>query len=117
MEKQVPPEETEGMILAVFSDMQIDQADHTLSDKSMMETVQGMYESVGYTCPHILFWNLRSTSGFPCLSDKHGSSMMSGFSPSLLNLFCEKGMTALENITPWTTMLDLLDNERYNIIV
>lgn len=117
MEKQVPPEETEGMILAVFSDMQINEADNSFANKSMMETVQAMYQSVGYTCPHILFWNLRSTSGFPCLSDKHGSSMMSGFSPSLLNLFCEKGMAALENITPWSTMLDLLDDERYNIIV
>ena len=117
MEKHVPPEEAEGMVLAVFSDMQIDQADHTLTNKSMMETVQDMYKSVGYTCPHILFWNLRCTSGFPCLSDEKGSSMMSGFSPSLLNLFCEKGMAALKDITPWTTMLDLLDNERYNIII
>ena len=115
MEKQVPPEEAEGMILAVFSDMQIDQADQ--SSNSMMETVQDMYQSLGYTCPHILFWNLRSTSGFPCLSNKKGASMISGFSPSLLNLFCEKGMAALENITPWSTMLELLDNERYNIIV
>ena len=113
-QKGIPPEEVEGLVFAIFSDMQIDQADRTFSQKSLIGTIKQMYELAGYKCPHILFWNLRGTSGFPCLSSENGASMMSGFSPSLLNLFCEKGAEALEAATPWNMLLESLNNERYN---
>jgi hypothetical protein len=124
----VPPEEADGMVLAIFSDMQIDQADKTfkngiyasreslLHKKTMMELIETMYQDAGYPCPHILFWNLRSTTGFPTLSTQKGASMMSGFSPTLLNLFCEKGIDALQSATPWNMMLELLNNPRYTVI-
>jgi hypothetical protein len=113
VEKKVPPEEAEGMVLAIFSDMQIDQADKKFKEKSMMEVIETMYQDAGYPCPHILFWNLSSTTGFPTLSTQKGVSMMSGFSPTLLNLFCEKGIDALQSATPWNMMLELLNNPRY----
>ena len=113
IEKKVPPEEADGMVLAIFSDMQIDQADKTFTKKTMMEGIETMYQDAGYPCPHILFWNLRSTTGFPTLSTQKGASMMSGFSPTLLNLFCEKGIDALQSATPWNMMLELLNNPRY----
>ena len=69
-----------------------------------------------YNPPHLLFWNLRSTSGFPSLSSDKNVSMMSGFSPTLLNLFCDKGITALQTCTPWSMLLQSLDNERYRIL-
>jgi len=69
-----------------------------------------------YKPPHILFWNLRSTSGFPTLSSQTNASMMSGFSPSLLNLFCEEGMETLQNFTPWSQLNKSLDNDRYKIM-
>ena len=111
----VPPEDTEGMILVIFSDMQIDQADKTFRNESstMIKLIKQQYDDAGYPCPHILFWNLRSTSGFPCLSNEKGASMMSGFSPTLLNLFCEKGMEALESATPWNIFLESINNPRY----
>ena len=114
VEKGIPPEEVEGMTLAIFSDMQIDQADVSFSQKSLLGTIQKMYEMAGYKCPHILFWNLRGTSGFPCLSSAPGTSMMSGYSPVLLNLFCEKGAEALDVATPWNMLLETLSNSRYN---
>ena len=113
IEKKVPPEEANGMVLAIFSDMQIDQADKKFKEKSMMEVIETMYQDAGYSCPHILFWNLSSTTGFPTLSTQKGASMMSGFSPTLLNLFCEKGIDALQSATPWNMMLELLNNPRY----
>jgi hypothetical protein len=113
-QRGIPPEETEGLVFAIFSDMQIDVADRTFSQKSLIGTIKQMYELAGYKCPHILFWNLRGTSGFPCLSSENGASMMSGFSPSLLNLFCEKGAEALEAATPWNMLVESLNNERYN---
>ena len=116
--QQVPPKDVEGLVLAIFSDMQINQADASYMScprqrPSMSGTIHQMYQDAGYTCPHILFWNLRSTSGFPCLSSEPNTSMMSGFSPALLNAFCEKGMEALQTATPWNMMLDILNHERY----
>jgi hypothetical protein len=70
----------------------------------------------GYKPPHILFWNLRSTSGFPSLSNQPNASMMSGFSPALLNLFCEQGLEALQTCTPWSILNKSLENERYTIM-
>ena len=89
----------------------------------MMEYIERQYSEAGikvcgkpYKPPHILFWNLRSTSGFPTLSLKSNTSMMSGFSPSLLNLFCDEGLTALQSCTPWSLLIKSLANERYNIL-
>ena len=41
--------------------------------------------------------------------------MFSGFSPVLLNLFCEKGIDFLNNATPWSQLIDILKNKRYDI--
>jgi Domain of unknown function (DUF2828) len=122
---QVSPEEADGLVLAVFSDMQIDQADSTFREtgsnsivasrrtNTMQQEIERMYQDAGYKCPHILFWNLRSTDGFPSLSTVKGASMLSGFSPALLNLFCEKGLEALESLTPRAMMMESLAHPRY----
>jgi len=47
------------------------------------------------------------------LSSQPNVSMLSGFSASLLNLFCEEGMEALESITPWAQLERSLENKRY----
>ena len=64
----------------------------------------------------MLFWNLRNTNGFPSLSSEKNVSMMSGFSPALLNLFCDKGVEALQSCTPWSILEQSLDNNRYKIM-
>ena len=70
IEKQVPPEDTEGLVFAIFSDMQINEADSSFKkNNSMIDNIKNMYQLAGYPCPHILFWNLRSTYGFPTLSN------------------------------------------------
>jgi len=113
------PNDVEDMVLVILSDMQIDQADKNNS-KSMYEYMEKIYKDAGmrvwgkpYKPPHILFWNLRSTNGFPTLSSQKNASMMSGFSPSLLNMFCEEGMTSLQSCTPWSLFIKSLGNERY----
>jgi hypothetical protein len=69
-----------------------------------------------YKPPHILFWNLRSTSGFPALSSQQNASMMSGFSAAMLNLFCEQGIESLQACSPWSIFLKGLENDRYSIM-
>ena len=136
-EKRVPPEDVENMILAIFSDMQIDdnlsvmngsQYSPTDSQKTaargmwatMFQQIKTKYAEVGMRMygvplnpPHILFWNLRNTSGFPTLSTEAGCSMMSGYDPTILNMFCELGMEALKGLTPYNMLLKQLDNPRY----
>jgi hypothetical protein len=121
IEAKMTPEDVQDMCLVIFSDMQIDQADHNY--KSMYENIRMKYEAAGirlhgrkFKPPHILFWNLRSTRGFPVLSSEPNTSMLSGFSPVLLNLFCEKGMDALQSLTPWALLERSLDNDRYKIM-
>jgi hypothetical protein len=65
----VPPVQVKNLVLAVFSDMQIDEAKtETGTPQSMHSRIQEMYEEHGYEAPHILYWNLRTTNGFPSAS-------------------------------------------------
>jgi hypothetical protein len=121
IQNKLEPEDVEDMVLTILSDMQIDQADSSYG--SMMSRIEEKYAEAGmrlykkpFKAPHILFWNLRSTSGFPALSLQKNASMMSGFSAALLNLFCEEGMDALQSCTPWSLFLKSVNLERYQIL-
>ena len=126
---KMEPEDVQNMVIVILSDMQIDEAD--TNDRSngvkkreaLYETIKRKYEEAGirvhgkpYKPPHMLFWNLRNTNGFPTLSNEKNVSMMSGFSPALLNLFCDKGIEALNSCTPWSVLEKSLDNDRYKIM-
>ncbi len=122
IQNKMAPEDVQDMVLVVLSDMQMDQGD-VCNKQVLYDTMKAKYEAAGirvhgtpYKPPHILFWNLRSTSGFPTLSNQPNASMMSGFSPALLNLFCEQGLDALQSCTPWSLLIKSLENERYKIM-
>jgi len=121
VETKLQPEEVEGMVLAIFSDMQMDSADH--AGMSLYDSIAEKYSSTGirlhgkpFKPPHILFWNLRSTTGFPSLSTQKNASMMSGFSPALLKLFCDQGIESLQSCSPWYLLVTSLENERYKMM-
>lgn len=139
VEHDIPPEDVESMILGIFSDMQIDDAfwrcntintdlgpvPVTVTAMDYMYTViSKMYAEAGlrskykkaYHIPHILFWNLKNTKGFPVLSTTKNTSMLSGYSSSLLNAICEKGIDALKEFTPRSLLKDMLNNERYKVL-
>ena len=117
----MPPNDVENLILAVFSDMQIDTASLENMD-TMYESIVEMYSVAGvmsvygvpYKPPHILMWNLRKTDGFPCSSTQKNVTMLSGYSPILMNVFYEKGMEGLRECTPYKMISELLDHKRYN---
>lgn len=122
IQNKMSPEDVQDMILVVLSDMQMDGGDNC-DKKALYEEMEEKYAKAGnrvhgkpYKPPHILFWNLRSTSGFPSLSSQANCSMMSGFSPALLNFFCEKGMEGLQSCSPWGVLEQTLENERYKIL-
>jgi hypothetical protein len=120
---KLPPNEVEDMVLVIFSDMQINHGDPSWNNGTMYDSIKEKYDTTGlklfgqpFRPPHILFWNLRSTSGFPALSTQPITSMMSGFSPALLNLFCDQGLEALQTTTPWALFERSLENTRYSVL-
>jgi hypothetical protein len=123
LKNEIPPESVEDMILAIFSDMQIDHCGtgdlNTLYDNISKKFKNAGLKSkfgVAYPVPHILFWNLRKTNGFPVLSTQKNVTMMSGYSSALLNVLSDKGMEGLKEFTPAKMLMDILDNDRYSIL-
>jgi hypothetical protein len=122
IENKMAPEDVQDMVLVVLSDMQMDAGDSCNKD-TLYKSMEKKYADAGmrvhghpYKPPHILFWNLRSTNGFPTLSNQRNTSMMSGFSPALLNVFCDQGIEALQSCTPWSLLNTSLQNDRYKIM-
>jgi len=117
---EVHPNEVDNLVLAIFSDMQIDQA-YTDNRKVLQDKLKQMFALAGletkyrqpYPVPHILYWNLRKTSGFPTKTTEPNVTMFSGYNSSLLNVFSEKGMEDLVKITPWDMLKTTLNNSRY----
>ena len=117
----------EDMILAVYSDMQIDTCKFSgpyQNMNTMFENITKMFSDVGlsskfkipYKPPHILFWNLRKTNGFPALTSQKNVTYLSGYSSALLNIFCNKGIKGLQESSPQDTLKELLSNSRYDIL-
>jgi hypothetical protein len=128
-DNKMPRDVVEKLTLVIFSDMQMCDASPELRNiekkNTLFENIRQMFAKMGQRLygdsettlkpPHIVFWNLRKTTGFPCISTDENVSMMSGFSPALLNVFCQKGVNGLKNYTPWNTLIETLNNSRYAI--
>jgi len=122
VENKLAAEHVENMVLAIFSDMQIDANGNESLTDSMWAHIEKEYARAGikavgvpYKPPHILFWNLRRTNGFPVLSEQRGATMFAGFSPALLNTFMDLGMEAIKEFTPWNMLQKQLSSPRYNL--
>ena len=119
IENNMHPTDVKNLRLVILSDMQIDFAD--TKAMSLHHLIEKMFEEGGmrtshkqpYKPPHIVYWNLRSTNGFPTLSFIPNVSMISGFSPTLLNMFCDKGTEAMQYCTPWVMLNEQLNHHRY----
>jgi len=108
--------------LVILSDMQMNGNFNEQMSNSMWDLIKEKYAEAGksvhgvpYDVPCIVFWNLRTTTGFPTLTNQPGASMMSGSNPNLINSFCKNGLTELRSMTPWDIMLRNLHTERYDV--
>jgi hypothetical protein len=110
---KLKPEELPNSIL-ILSDMQFDQCVRSPSD-SALDMISRMYQEAGYNKPQVVFWNLRTSSGVPAKRNSQGVSLVSGFSPSIMKTLLT-GVNTPEP-TPYETMLDTLNQERYNQVV
>jgi hypothetical protein len=122
IDSKLTPAEVKDMTIVILSDMQIN---HTFTSKNttMYDNIQKKFNDTGmrlykkpFKLPHIVFWNLGNTSGFPCLSCQNNVSMISGYNPTILNVFCKHGIRETMNCTPWSCLEKILMNDRYTIM-
>jgi len=118
--KGLSGEEMRNLSLVILSDMQIDNglmAKDRNNRGILFDRIKERFLEYGYEdIPHIIFWNLRPTDGFPNLSTTKNTSMVSGNNPIILNEFCKKGKDFLKELTPWKVLSTALNNNRYNSI-
>jgi hypothetical protein len=107
------PEQLPNSVL-ILSDMQFDQCVREPS-ATALTMIEKMYREAGYTKPQVVFWNLRTSAGVPAKVNTPGVSLVSGFSPSIMKTL----LTGVQHRepTPLETMLDTLNQERYNQVV
>ncbi len=141
VETKMPEKQVAEMGIVIFSNMKFIKEQHQSQSQSqesnpktqdfitVYEAIKRKYETAGqkainkaYTLPHIVFWNMESTHGFPCLSIHPNVTMISGNNPKLLNLFQDKSGNSYcsenyhPNITPYTKMKECLKNARYKCL-
>ena len=81
------------------------------------EEAKKKFQFAGYKLPTLVFWNVQSSSKtqqFPVHSDESGTVLVSGFSPSIMDLFLKGD---LQNTTPWTIIRQIIDHDVYRTIV
>jgi hypothetical protein len=120
--QQLTHYQVENLVLVLISDMQIDNLEKSIVlkkyiDEQFAEAGLKLWEKP-FNSPHIIFWNIRSTSSFPSLSIYNNCSMISGNNPNIINNFSKskKDNDIFNFVTPWNNFLKLMKNKRYNIL-
>ncbi len=98
--------------LIIVSDMQFNQAD-SVYNITTYEAMKAKFEAANKKLPHVVFWNVNGEyDDFQALSNVPGVSMVSGFSVDILDAILHG-----KEITPYETMMRVLNRERYSNIV
>lgn len=98
--------------LLVVSDMQFDEA--TYNYKSNLEYAQSKFEQYGYKLPNIVFWNVAGTTNTPATVYDKNTSLVSGFTPSVMKSIMEMDEDAF---TPDGIMMKQLHSEQIDKIM
>lgn len=97
--------------LFIISDMQFNEV-QTNRVQTNWERIDEMYRASGYTRPQIVFWNVNgSTTDFPVTASEQKTSLVSGFSPAILN-----AVLSGEDYTPVKALRAAIDDQRYDAV-
>jgi hypothetical protein len=124
--QQLTHYQVENLVIVLISDMQVDQLEKTIPlknyiDEQFLDAGLKLWHKP-FNSPHIIFWNIRSTSGFPSLSIYNNCSMISGNNPNILNNFSKSkkykknDKDVFNLVTPWNNFIKLMKNKRYDIL-
>lgn len=98
-------------ILLIMSDMQFNQCASDPND-SAIKMIKKRYKDAGYEVPKVVFWNLAAYDNVPVKFDKHGTALVSGYSPSILKSILKGNY---EDFTPMNVMLETIMHDRYKL--
>lgn len=124
-ETKLTAQEVSQLTLVVLSDMQFDASTKNVAsaEAPIDRVIEELYAEAGkeicgtpYKPPRIVFWNLRKTSGFPTVSFRPGVSMISGYTPQLMNAFMAQGSKAVQDYNPYNVLKGILDAPRYKFL-
>lgn len=87
VKNNVRKETVDELILHIISDFQIDINYNSLNLTTLYENIMLLFNDAGlqtcwkiaYDVPKIVFWNMKSTNGFPCKTYYKNCVMKSGF--------------------------------------
>lgn len=111
-----------ALTLVVFSDMQMSMTQYNLS---VSNNIKQLYARTGlkthgvpYDVPHIAFWNMRTTNGFPVDMHNNGVSMLSGYNLSALNMLTGSSNNDVKRhqMSNWERLVKTLNKPRYKDI-
>jgi len=93
-----------------FNDCAVDNRGDYVDDR-LFKVIDQKYNSYGYKLPKLSFWNICSrTMTIPVKDNEFGLSLVSGFSPSVMDIVLS------EEIDPYKAIVDKLNTERYNAV-
>ena len=99
--------------LIIISDMEFNSCvrcgSYGTVGNTLMEKIEKEWNSYGYNCPKIIFWNVDARQNNIPMTVKNGISFVSGFSPSIFEQILS-GKTAMD------LMYEVLNKERYACI-
>lgn len=124
--RQHVPQEQMPKRVMIVSDMQFDEATGASGSRwSFMqlapitnhEALVQKYADAGYTVPELVYWNVRSANtDSPVDKNQQGVYLVSGSHPVIIEKALHADMSKTEipaPPTPYESMLDVLNNERY----
>ena len=121
IENKSDEELLQNMSLVILSDMQVDSSD---SIGTIYDVIEENFNSTGkcikmksFKPPHIIFWNVKSTNGFPTLPMQYNVSMLSGYNPNILkNFFKKKTNEPNDTCNSWFLLKKQLNQKRYEFL-
>ena len=98
--------------LFIISDMQFNQVEGYGVEKTNFDEIEKKYKLSKYTRPEIVFWNVNGLpTDFPVTTDKNGTCLISGASPSIL-----KSIIKTKELNSYSILRETLDDKRYQQI-
>lgn len=97
--------------LFIVSDMEFNMACNS-NKRTNFEQMQKKYRKAGYEMPMVVFWNVNARHNqSPVTYDENGTMLVSGLSPVIF-----KNALLAKTTTPYDSMLEVLNSERYAAI-
>lgn len=117
--KDIDPESVGKLVLTIITTKDIDN--NFLHNYTLQESLTRLFQETGmksthkrpYKRPTLVFWNMNRPHGFPSATSTNNTILMSGYNDDILTDVINKGICSLKEITPWTTLSDILMKERY----